>query len=218
MGQTVSACSGQSQANVLTIFKGTCNDYPCSVLRDAGSSCIGICRKFIKPIDYTGNKAKCMMFNGQVVELETAYATIHTPFYSGKVICFVLDNAVADVIVGNIEGVPDPFKANSQNYSDRDDSDYSRKLPDAGNAVTRANTRQARADTNESATSDIQQLNEVVHDSVTDIQELSEHTFRLEQQNDASLNDIRYQAFQGDSYVIKNGLIYRKSRRNNSND
>lgn len=83
MGQTVSACSGQSQANVLTIFKGTCNDYPCSVLRDTGSSCIGICRKFIKPIDYTGNKAKCMMFNGQVVELETAYATIYTPFYSG---------------------------------------------------------------------------------------------------------------------------------------
>ena len=39
------------------------------------------------------------------VELDTVAVHISTPFYEGKIVGFALDDPIADVVLGNIDGV-----------------------------------------------------------------------------------------------------------------
>ena len=61
----------------------------------------------MKETDRTGNKIQCITFSGAVETLETANVFIDTPYFTGNVLCCILNNPVADLTIGNIKGIND---------------------------------------------------------------------------------------------------------------
>ena len=89
----------------MLLFPGTINNQQCQVLRDTGANVVGVKREFVRSKDYTGDKEICTLFNGETFHLDTAYVNLETPFFTGKTIAMVLNDCVADVIIGNIYNI-----------------------------------------------------------------------------------------------------------------
>ena len=84
-----------------------------SVLRDTGSSAVGIRSNLVLDSEYTGKKEMVILIDGTARILPTAMVEVNTPFFSGKAEAIVVDNPIYDVIIGNIPGArntsdPDP--------------------------------------------------------------------------------------------------------------
>ena len=89
----------------INLEKGLVNDIPCSVLRDTGASICGIRRRLITDDQYVAGTIRCKTFGGEIQEYKRAKVTVSTPYFSGELICCVLEDPVADIIIGNIKGL-----------------------------------------------------------------------------------------------------------------
>jgi len=91
----------------LTLHEGMVNDTKVSILRDTGATMIGIKDFLVLPAQRLKGKVKCKTLSGKIENLSTAEVTINSPFYKGVAKCCIIpDSAVADVIIGNVPGVP----------------------------------------------------------------------------------------------------------------
>ena len=125
----------------------------------------------------------------------------------------VLSSTVADIILGNIVGVNDSTwrENNGGRYKRKPDDTRERNV---ANVMTRAQKTAEEIVNNQDTPVNKSKQNS---DSVINfdaIGKLNKHTFRIEQENDRSLDPLR----SNESYYIKEGLLYRHAKKNNSTD
>lgn len=84
---------------------GSVNDIPSSVLRDTGATICGVRKRLVSESQYVPGKVRCRTFGGEVQEYRQAKVTVSCEFFEGELLCCVLENPVADLIIGNIPGL-----------------------------------------------------------------------------------------------------------------
>ncbi|XP_075732486.1 uncharacterized protein LOC142775054 [Rhipicephalus microplus] len=89
------------------------------VLRDTGCSTVIVRRDLVRDDELTGQTSLIYTVDRSVMRLPEAKVRIETPFYSGIVSAFCMDDPLYDVIVGNIEGArspdqPEPLEDDSE--------------------------------------------------------------------------------------------------------
>ncbi|GFN80936.1 gypsy retrotransposon integrase-like protein 1 [Plakobranchus ocellatus] len=90
----------------------------CSLLRDTGCNTVGVRRSLVPVSSITGRRIKVNTFCCKNRAFDTAVIDISSPYFSGRVEACLLTNPVADVILGDIDGIIHPTPSNS--YSDVD--------------------------------------------------------------------------------------------------
>ena len=153
------------------------------------------------------------MFYGTECISSTAHAHIETPFFKGNVVALVLSSPVEDIILGNIVGVKEcTWTENNGGRYEREPHDTRERS--VSNFMTRA-----QKTTEERVNNQVTPVNKSKQnsDSVINfdaIGKLDKHTFRIEQESDRSLDPLRA----NESYYIKEGLLYRHAKKNNSTE
>ena len=99
-------CSLQeSFSGKLHLQSGTVNGVRCSVLRDTGATICAVRKRLVQPCQLLGSSVRCVSFGGREEEFPLAKVSVESPYFSGEMICCVLDAPVADFIVGNVPQV-----------------------------------------------------------------------------------------------------------------
>ena len=201
----------------MKFYKGSVNSTPFTLIRDSGSTCVGIKRCLLRKQDFTGEKEKCTMFDGSETMLDVAFAHIETPFYTGIVKALALNNPVADIILGNIADIDDTIHFKSSQDSDPDTDEDNKHQ---AYVLTRAAAKSEHGDRPPNiGTNSAEMVNESKNEP-KDFQDLKNSgiDFLNEQNNDTSLDSIREKAAKGDGYIVKDGLLFRMSKKPENND
>ena len=93
------ACS----ANVPTAT-GKVNGKSAVVMRDTGASVAGVRKSFVEKEQILPERTSVQLFDGSIKEFPTAKVYVESPFYTGEVICCVIDTPPYDLVLGNIDG------------------------------------------------------------------------------------------------------------------
>ncbi|GFO11206.1 Zinc finger protein, partial [Plakobranchus ocellatus] len=109
-----------------------------TLLRDSGCNTVGVCKSLVPPDCYTGRSMLVNTFCCKNKLFPTCIINIQTPYFSGDVEACLLDHPIADVILGNINGLSSESPLSF-------DSDSSAVFPDSSFAcvVTRAQASKA---------------------------------------------------------------------------
>ena len=114
-GEAHILCSmGQECVGTLKFDTGRVNDEKCSVLRDTGANVCGVRKRLVKKDQYTGRMISCVSFGGRKERFELADVIVETEYYTGTLRCCVLEDPVADLIVGNIPNLSEIGKKKSE--------------------------------------------------------------------------------------------------------
>ncbi|GFO32953.1 gypsy retrotransposon integrase-like protein 1 [Plakobranchus ocellatus] len=87
-----------------------------TLLRDSGCNTVGVSKSLVPPDCYTGKSMLVNTFCCKNKLFPTCIINIKTPYFSGYVEACLLDSPIADVILGNIDGLSSessPFDSNS---------------------------------------------------------------------------------------------------------
>jgi hypothetical protein len=84
------------------------NKTPCSVLRDTGATICGVRKRLVPTAAYVKGTVRCKTFGGEIHEYHQAKVHVSSPYYTGELVCCVLEDPVADLIIGNIPSIPTP--------------------------------------------------------------------------------------------------------------
>ncbi|GFN78694.1 gypsy retrotransposon integrase-like protein 1 [Plakobranchus ocellatus] len=85
----------------------------CSLLRDTGCITVGVRRSLVPVSSITGRRIKVNIFCCKNRTFDTAVINISSPYFSGRVEACLLTDPVADVILGDIDGIIHPTPSNS---------------------------------------------------------------------------------------------------------
>lgn len=88
----------------LKVVKGYIGHQEVDVIRDTGCTGVVVKREFIKPEELTGGIRKCVLVDKTVRICPVARLNINTPYFRGEVMATCLNDAVCDLIIGNITG------------------------------------------------------------------------------------------------------------------
>ena len=80
----------------------------CQVLRDTGCNCIIVRNQLVRDEDYTGTTRLLVRVDRTFLETPVARINIDTPFLQGQVEAHVVESALYDLIIGNVEGAKGP--------------------------------------------------------------------------------------------------------------
>lgn len=163
----------------MPIVKGCIGDRPINVLRDTGCSRAVIRRDLIKPDQMTGQNQKCILADGRVVEADLAEVEIDTPNYTGTVVTWCFVNESYDLILGNFDGVRNPYDP---------DTSWIRSTGTSAAVQTRAQAKK-RSPTNKPLR---------VHDAVSDV---TPKEIAQEQKTDHTLEKFR--SFAKDTQILR---------------
>ena len=89
----------------LVIEDCSINGYSASLLRDTGCTTAGVKRSYVRNDQYTGQVQRCRTFGGRTESFPLARVTVHTPYFEGTIEACVIDEPVADLILGNLPGI-----------------------------------------------------------------------------------------------------------------
>ena len=98
-------CSAKGVLNNLPISEGAVNGIQVSVLRDSGANIAGVRRGLVLPHQFLKREQEVISFGGQVQTFPLAEVEVQTSFYTGPLVCCVIQDPVVDLIVGNVKGV-----------------------------------------------------------------------------------------------------------------
>ncbi|GFN81858.1 Pol polyprotein [Plakobranchus ocellatus] len=85
----------------------------CSLLRDTGCNTVGVRRSLVPVSSITGRRIKVNTFCCKNRTFNTVVINISSPYFSGRVEACLLTDPVADVILGDIDGIIHPTPSNS---------------------------------------------------------------------------------------------------------
>ncbi|GFN87060.1 Zinc finger protein [Plakobranchus ocellatus] len=85
----------------------------CSLLRDTACNTVGVRRSLVPVSSITGRRIKVNTFCCKNRTFDTAVINISSPYFSGRVEACLLTDPVADVILGDIDGIIHPTSSNS---------------------------------------------------------------------------------------------------------
>ena len=199
-----SACENQIfHPPRMPVSQGKVNGHVVTLLRDTGCSGVVIKRELVKDEQLNGKSQLCVLIDGTKLQAPVANVHIDTPYYTGNVEAWCMNNPVYDLILGNIEGArlpgePDPHWNLTQAVQTRaqkkeESKPYSKlKVPDS--LLTTATPEE----------------------------------IKLAQQADNTLGKVREVLKSGEEkiskgggrswFVNKNGLIYRKFKPSSDQD
>ena len=218
-GKKFSNFEATGQHKALLLFPGKVNGRSCNVVRDSGSSCFGVASRLCNPENYTGRKEKCQLFDGHSVWLDVVIVEIETPFVSGKVEAFALNNPVADLIVGNVTDIDDqPLIERLQKREPDDDQQPTRPKINYVNVVSRADIQQDNQASEAVCMETDNKIKDTRQNSDAIFDRADKEIFIQEQEKDESLDDIKIKARESKGYRYKDGLLYRHSKKTGSCD
>ena len=73
-------------------------------MRDTGASVAGVRKSFVHENQMLPDKTSVQLFDGSIKEFPTAKVHVESPFYTGDVICCVIDTPPYDLVLGNVDG------------------------------------------------------------------------------------------------------------------
>ena len=88
----------------LKVVEGHVGDQKVEVLRDTGCTGVVVKLKFVKPEELTGDQKRCVLIDKTVRICKVAKINVDTPYLKGEVYATCLDDAVCDLIIGNVPG------------------------------------------------------------------------------------------------------------------
>ena len=89
----------------LNIESCSVNGFAASLLRDTGCTTAGVKKSLVMSSQYTGKVQRCRTFGGNIESFPLAEIQIHTPYFQGMIEACVINEPVADLILGNLPGV-----------------------------------------------------------------------------------------------------------------
>ena len=102
-----SSCCSPGVPKGLHADAGTVNCFAASVLRDSGCNTSVVSERFVRDDQYLPEQGDLKCIANHKHRCPKARVTVHTPYFDGELECFVVKDLVADLVIGNIEGVPD---------------------------------------------------------------------------------------------------------------
>lgn len=109
-----SACENQIfHPPRMPVSQGKVNGHVVTLLRDTGCSGVVIKRDLVSDDQLNGKTQLCILIDGTKLTAPVANVFIDTPYYTGNVEAWCMNNPVYDLVLGNIEGArlpgePDP--------------------------------------------------------------------------------------------------------------
>ena len=109
-----SACENQIfHPPRMPVSQGKVNGHVVTLLRDTGCSGVVIKRDLVSDNQLNGKSQLCILIDGTKLPAPVANVFIDTPYYTGNVEAWCMNNPVYDLVLGNIEGArlpgePDP--------------------------------------------------------------------------------------------------------------
>ncbi|GFO29327.1 gypsy retrotransposon integrase-like protein 1 [Plakobranchus ocellatus] len=169
-----------------------------TTLRDIGCTMIGVKKGFVKEEQYLPETVVCTTITGERVRLNTAQVQLDTPYFTGVAkVCVLPEKTVADVIIGNVEGVLECNCLDAINVCEKDHY---------GCAMTRAMERRNNQN------KPFQNVMISLHASATD--------FKTAQREDASLKKCLDQVNRNDDgsirFILFNDFLYREKHAHTS--
>ncbi|GFO19363.1 Zinc finger protein [Plakobranchus ocellatus] len=89
-----------------------------TLLRDSGCNTVGVSKSLVPPDCYTGKSMLVNTFCCKNKLFPTCIINIKTPYFSGDVEACLLDSPIADLILGNINGLSSESSSFDSNSSD----------------------------------------------------------------------------------------------------
>ena len=179
----------------LRLDSGKVNGTKCSVLRDTGANVCGVRKTLVKKDQLLNKTVKCRSFGGRVETFQLADVEIDCEYKTGTVRCCVLDDPVADVILGNIPNIKEEGRQKDEERAH------------AAVAVTRARAKHV--------------VKQHSLESCADTLQISRQELCNRQRADDSLRDCFEKAEKGttpqagqlsDSFHVEQGLLLRTYR------
>ena len=209
-------CSCSTGDNELPLCSGFVNDQEVRVLRDSGATTAGIRKSLVHEDQFTGETQSVLTFGGNIESFPVAIVSVDTPYYTGQLCCCVIDRPVADLIIGNMEGVEpkaDLIMGNVKGVSDSarvDWKPHQRTIQTAAAVVTRAQTKRDNA------------LPQPLHTPIPDLGVGRDELIRLQAKDESlkSCFDMAKTAeskLSGDaaySFSTRDGILYRHFTKN----
>ncbi|GFO20092.1 reverse transcriptase [Plakobranchus ocellatus] len=93
-------------------------DRVCTLLRDSACNTVGVSKSLAPPDCYTGKSILVNTFCCRDKLFPTCIIKIETPYFSGNVEACLMDSPIADVILGNINGLSSESPPIDSNSSD----------------------------------------------------------------------------------------------------
>lgn len=184
-----------SSCNIASSFVDPCNgmlnEHLVTVLRDTGCNGVVVRRDLLCDDQLTGIQRVCVLADGSRIQVPVARVKVDTPYFTGNVEAWCLENPLYSLIIGNIPNARDPK-----------DPDRSWKPNQANAVVTRQQSR------NESKKPKPMCVPEIIKSDI------SPDDIEAEQNDDETLVKIRSMVGQEEvdskvSYIRKRGIIYR---------
>jgi hypothetical protein len=194
--------SGSKMASMPTIV-GSVNGHKVTVLRDTGCSSVVVKHSLVREEDMLSKTHTCLLVDGSEIPTPVAMVEVSTPYYSGRVEALCMEKPIFDLIIGNIPGV--------------DDSHMNTGKPVGQVAEVKIEVAQGVQTRAQKAKEGKPFVGLKVPDPIVEVD--STH-FKVEQENDTSLDVVREAIRKGyvrtlasgatHSYAVKRGLLVRK--------
>ncbi|GFS08421.1 Gypsy retrotransposon integrase-like protein 1, partial [Elysia marginata] len=97
--------SGFNRNGNLTFEPATVNGHDCSLLRDSGCDTVAVAHSLVSSESLTGRTVRVRTFCCEERVFPTAIIDLQSQYFSGRVEACVLENPIADIILGNIMGI-----------------------------------------------------------------------------------------------------------------
>ena len=92
----------------MPVCQGKVGKYKVQTLRDTGTSCVVVKRKFVGDRQLTGKTRSIVQMLGTRVRLPVAKIYVDTPYWKGEVEALCAEEMLYDLIIGNVRGARDP--------------------------------------------------------------------------------------------------------------
>ena len=114
LGEVASVGSIQTEKSNLPVVKGFIGEQEVDVLRDTGCEGVVVKREYVKDEQLTGHKKFIVMINNTSILVEEARIRVRTPYFVGDVDAVCIQDAICDLIIGNVEGARMPHEPDNE--------------------------------------------------------------------------------------------------------
>ena len=109
----ISALCKNRKYTSMPVVEGILNNKIVSVLRDSGCSSVVVKQDLVKEEQFTGRSQRCVLIDGTVRDAPVASIWVDTPYFEGRTEALCMSEPIYDLILGNIPGVREPNRPNS---------------------------------------------------------------------------------------------------------
>ncbi|BFZ09104.1 hypothetical protein BsWGS_12143 [Bradybaena similaris] len=171
----------QGMSGSLKVVPGFVNSARVHVLRDTGSTLIGVNKALVKPKDYTGEHVICRTFGGEQQRYPIAWVKVVTPFLTGRVKSAVLLCPCTELIVGNVPNVQDVNNDDLERWKNENMTS-----DNTSNAVTRQQTARLKAESEQSKVTIVPIQPKVQHSHDT----IPQHECQIDKESQSKQNVV----------------------------